>query len=88
MIGAPAPADVDTGAGRWGRGPRIVADLGCRPPQSGGDLPGGIGDARGPEWVALVVLVAVLVVFGMVPGLALAPVDTATVPLLSRIVGP
>jgi NADH-quinone oxidoreductase subunit M len=45
-------------------------------------------DARGPEWVALVLLVVVLVVFGMAPGLALALVDTATVPLLSRIVGP
>jgi len=42
-------------------------------------------DARGPEWVALVVLVGVLVLFGFLPGLALAPVDTATVPLLSRI---
>ena len=45
-------------------------------------------DARGPEWVALVILVGVLVVFGFVPGLALAPVDTATVPLLSRILEP
>jgi NADH-quinone oxidoreductase subunit M len=45
-------------------------------------------DARGPEWVALVVLVAVLILFGMVPGLAIGPVDTATVPLLVRIVGP
>jgi NADH-quinone oxidoreductase subunit M len=45
-------------------------------------------DARGPEWVALVILVGVLVLFGMVPGLAIAPVDTATVPLLARIVGP
>ena len=45
-------------------------------------------DARGPEWVALVLLVAVLVLFGMVPGIAIAPVDTATVALLSRIVGP
>ena len=45
-------------------------------------------DARGPEWVALVVLVFVLVLFGMVPGLAIAPVDTATVPLLARIVSP
>jgi NADH-quinone oxidoreductase subunit M len=42
-------------------------------------------DARGPEWVALVLLVGVLVVFGLAPALALAPVDTATVPLLSRI---
>jgi NADH-quinone oxidoreductase subunit M len=45
-------------------------------------------DARGPEWVALVVLVFVLVLFGMMPGLALGPVDTATVPLLARIVSP
>ncbi len=45
-------------------------------------------DARGPEWVALVLLVAVLVLFGMVPGIAIAPVDTATVALLARIVGP
>jgi NADH-quinone oxidoreductase subunit M len=45
-------------------------------------------DARGPEWVALVVLVGVLILFGMAPGLALAPVDTATVPLLTRIVKP
>ena len=46
-------------------------------------------DARGPEWVAIVVLVVVLVfvlvLFGMVPGLALAPVTTATAPLLARI---
>ena len=45
-------------------------------------------DARGPEWVALGILVFVLVVFGMVPWIALAPVDTATVPLLARIVSP
>jgi NADH-quinone oxidoreductase subunit M len=45
-------------------------------------------DARGPEWVALIVLVFVLVLFGMAPGLAVAPVGTATVPLLSRIVSP
>jgi NADH-quinone oxidoreductase subunit M len=42
-------------------------------------------DARGPEWVALVLLVGVLVLFGFVPGIALVPVDTATVPLLSRV---
>jgi NADH-quinone oxidoreductase subunit M len=45
-------------------------------------------DARGPEWVALVMLVGVIVVFGLVPGLAIGPVDTATVALLSRIIGP
>jgi NADH-quinone oxidoreductase subunit M len=48
----------------------------------------GLEDARGPEWVALVLLVFVLVLFGTVPGLAIAPVGTATVPLLSRIVSP
>jgi NADH-quinone oxidoreductase subunit M len=45
-------------------------------------------DARGPEWVALVLLTAVIVLFGMLPGIALVPVDTATVPLLSRLVKP
>src|SRR2546422_3217042 len=45
-------------------------------------------DARGPEWVAIVLLVFVLVLFGMAPGLALVPVDTATVPLLARILQP
>jgi hypothetical protein len=34
------------------------------------------------------VLVGVLVIFGMMPAIALGPVDTATVPLLARIVGP
>jgi NADH-quinone oxidoreductase subunit M len=42
-------------------------------------------DARGPEWVALVFLLVVIVGFGMVPGLALGLVDTATVPLLARL---
>src|SRR5262245_20380975 len=47
-----------------------------------------LGDAQGPEWVALVILVGVLVVFGMVPAIALGPVDTTTVPLLARILRP
>ncbi|OGK86166.1 MAG: hypothetical protein A2X52_14960 [Candidatus Rokubacteria bacterium GWC2_70_16] len=42
-------------------------------------------DAQGPEWAALVILVFVLVLFGVAPGLALGPVDTATVPLLARL---
>jgi NADH-quinone oxidoreductase subunit M len=45
-------------------------------------------DARGTEWAAIVILVFVLVLFGVAPGIALAPVDTATVPLLSRILAP
>jgi NADH-quinone oxidoreductase subunit M len=44
-----------------------------------------LSDARGPEWVALVLLVFCLVLFGMVPGIVLAPVDSATVPLLTRL---
>jgi NADH-quinone oxidoreductase subunit M len=45
-------------------------------------------DARGPEWVALVVLVAVLIVFGLAPALALVLVDPTTVSLLARIATP
>ena len=45
------------------------------------DLP----DARGTEWAALVILVFVIVLFGVWPGIALGPVDTATVPLLNRL---
>jgi NADH-quinone oxidoreductase subunit M len=45
------------------------------------DLP----DALGPEWAALVILIASLVLFGVVPGIALGPIDTATVPILNRL---
>ena len=45
----------------------------------------GLPDARGPEWAALVILVFVLILFGVAPGIAIDPVDTATVPLLSRL---
>ena len=45
------------------------------------DLP----DAIGTEWAALVILVFVIVLFGLVPGIALGPVDTATMPLLNRL---
>jgi NADH-quinone oxidoreductase subunit M len=47
------------------------------------DLP----DAQGPEWAALGILVFVLVLFGVVPSIAIAPVDTATGPLLLRLTG-
>src|SRR5438309_3696204 len=47
-----------------------------------------VEDARGPEWFALVLLTGVIVLFGMAPGLAIAPVDTATVPILTRMVKP
>jgi NADH-quinone oxidoreductase subunit M len=42
-------------------------------------------DARGPEWAALVILVFTLVLFGVAPSIAVGPVDTFTVPLLSRL---
>jgi NADH-quinone oxidoreductase subunit M len=42
-------------------------------------------DAQGTEWVALVFLVAVLILFGVVPQLIVGPIDTATVPLLVRL---
>jgi NADH:ubiquinone oxidoreductase subunit 4 (subunit M) len=44
-----------------------------------------LGDAEGTEWVAITVLVAVIVFFGVVPGLAIAPIDTTTVSLLTRL---
>jgi NADH-quinone oxidoreductase subunit M len=42
-------------------------------------------DAEGPEWAALVILIFCLVLFGVMPGIAIGPVDTATVPLLTRL---
>lgn len=44
-------------------------------------------DAQGVEWAAIVILVFVIVLFGVAPGLALLPVDTATVPLIGRLGG-
>jgi NADH-quinone oxidoreductase subunit M len=44
-------------------------------------------DARGTEWVALGLLVFVLVLFGVAPGIAIGPVDTATAPLIERLTG-
>jgi NADH-quinone oxidoreductase subunit M len=42
-------------------------------------------DARGTEWAALGILVVVIVLFGVMPNLAITPVKTATGPLLQRI---
>jgi NADH-quinone oxidoreductase subunit M len=42
-------------------------------------------DARGPEWVSLVLLSVVLILFGLVPGLALSRVTPASVTLLDRL---
>jgi NADH-quinone oxidoreductase subunit M len=44
-----------------------------------------LADAEGPEWVSLVFLSAVLILFGLIPALALLPVDRATVGLLDRL---
>ncbi|HKE85821.1 MAG TPA: NADH-quinone oxidoreductase subunit M [Vicinamibacterales bacterium] len=42
-------------------------------------------DAQGTEWAALGILVVTLVLFGVVPGLAMHPIDTSTIPLLARL---
>ncbi|HXT71864.1 MAG TPA: NADH-quinone oxidoreductase subunit M [Vicinamibacterales bacterium] len=42
-------------------------------------------DAQGTEWVALVLLVFVIVLFGVLPSLAVSPIETSTVPLLMRL---
>ena len=42
-------------------------------------------DARGTEWVSLVFLSAIIILFGLVPKLALSRVDPAIVALLDRI---
>lgn len=42
-------------------------------------------DAQGTEWVAMVLLVGVLVLFGVWPALAITPIDVSTVPLLMRL---
>jgi NADH-quinone oxidoreductase subunit M len=46
-----------------------------------------LSDAQGTEWVALSVLVFVLVLFGVVPSLAITPVDSATGPLIMQLMG-
>lgn len=45
------------------------------------DLP----DARGTEWVAIIILVGVLILFGVAPRLALDPIDLSTVAILTRL---
>lgn len=42
-------------------------------------------DAQGTEWVAIVVLVGLLVLFGVVPHLMLGPIDSSTAPLLMKM---
>ena len=62
-------------------------DMGYR----GEDVPGphgdyaGMEDAVGPEWVALVLLSVLVVLFGLVPSLALSRIDSSVVALLDRL---
>ena len=42
-------------------------------------------NAQGTEWVAITLLVFIIVLYGVVPSLAVNPIDTATVPLLVRL---
>jgi NADH-quinone oxidoreductase subunit M len=42
-------------------------------------------DAEGPEWVALVFLGVVLILFGLIPALALSRIDPATIAILGRL---
>jgi NADH-quinone oxidoreductase subunit M len=42
-------------------------------------------DAQGPEWAALGILVATLVLFGVAPWIAVGMIDTATMPLIATL---
>ncbi len=42
-------------------------------------------DAQGTEWVAIVILVGVLILFGVAPRLALDPIDVSTVAILTKL---
>ena len=42
-------------------------------------------DAQGTEWAALGILAFTLVLFGVMPSLAIKYIDTSTVPLLNRL---
>ena len=62
---------------------RVVKQIFWGPAAHGHDAD--LVDAKGPEWVALIVLGFVLVLFGMLPSLAIAPIDSATVTLLGKL---
>jgi NADH-quinone oxidoreductase subunit M len=46
-----------------------------------------LSDARGTEWVALIVLGSMIVLFGVWPALALHPIDQTTMNFLPRLTG-
>src|SRR6185503_3890593 len=41
--------------------------------------------AQGPEWAALGILIATLVIFGVAPWIAVGTIDTATTPLVASL---
>jgi len=55
-------------------------------PPGTGDFPH-LSDARGPEWVALILLGSAIVLFGVWPKLALAAIDPTTMNFLPRLTG-
>src|SRR5687767_10612521 len=65
---------------------RVVRAIFWGPPSADPNFQN-LPDAQGPEWVALVILVGVLVLFGVFPSLAITPIDVSTVPLLMRLGG-
>lgn len=44
-------------------------------------------DAQGPEWVTLIFLSAVLIIFGFLPFILLSPIDTTSVQLITKLRG-
>ena len=46
-----------------------------------------LSDARGTEWVALILLGSMIVLFGIWPALALHPIDQTTMNFLPRLTG-
>jgi NADH-quinone oxidoreductase subunit M len=63
---------------------RVVRQIFWGPPSADPHFQN-LPDAQGTEWVALVLLVCILVIFGVVPQLIVGPIDTATVPLLMQM---
>src|SRR4030066_1650250 len=47
-----------------------------------------LSDAQGPEWVSLILLSAILIIFGFLPFVLLYPIDITSVGLIHKIMGP
>ena len=48
---------------------------------------GHLEDAKGPEWVALVVLSGVIIILGILPVILLRPINSSVVQILGKIQG-